>query len=129
MRKYFLLIIAFLVFMSCDPLFHDDFIIPNKCSEKIKVSIKYYAGNDTTFEIQPESECLFYSEEWVGGASRIEKIDYLFEDIVVQKGDAVSVVDYTKHDVWEKENVESSRRHRYYTDVKYYLYITPDDFE
>jgi hypothetical protein len=129
MRKYLLFITALFVFASCDPLFHDDFIISNKCNEKIKVSITYYTGIDTTFEIQPESECLFYSDEGVRGVSRIEKIDNLFEDIVIQKGDAVSAIDYTKHDAWEKENVESSRRNRYYTDVKYYLYITPDDFK
>jgi hypothetical protein len=124
-----LIVLVSLTLVSCDPLFHDDFIIVNNCREEMQVSITYHDTKKQNFIVNPLSEFLFHSEEWVGGVSKIESIDYLFTTIIVKKGEAISNKDYVSHTLWTKENVPSSRRNQYYTNVKYYLIINPEDFE
>ena len=115
--------------MACDPLFHDDFIVENKCSQNIDVSVTFHSGNIQNFVVSPKTEYLFHSKEWVGGTSRIENIDYLFSSIIVKKEDSVSSVNYADHHFWEKRNVKESKRSAYYTDVKYYLTVDSEYFE
>lgn len=128
MKKFFLFFFTLIVFISCDPEFHDYYIISNKCNEKIEVDVTFSSGSNKYFEIQPNSESLFHTEEWIGGKSNIEIIDSIFENIVIKKGDSISPLNYANHTLWEKVNIESSRRNRYYTEVEYYLYVNPDDF-
>ena len=129
MKRNIILFIILFFIVACDPLFHDDFIIVNNCSQNIDVSIIFYSGNNQNFVIPPQTEYLIHFEEWVGGASRIETIDRIFKTIIVKKENSVSNVNYANYHFWEKKNVENSRRAKYYTDVKYYLTINPKDFE
>jgi hypothetical protein len=115
--------------MSCDPQFHDDFIIVNKCNEDINVSIFYQNGNEQNFIVKSQSEYTFYYSEWVGGVSNEEDIDYIFREITITNDSVVSKANYADYHLWKKENVEDSKRAMYYTNVKYYLIITPKDFE
>ena len=125
MKRNILLLITLTFLASCDPLFTDRFFISNSCKEKIDVNVTLYNDSIEAFEIVPGSEYLFYIDEWVGGVSEIEKIDFLFKNVTITKGDSVSQKNYANHSYWKKINVESSHRLRYYTEVKYYLYIKP----
>lgn len=116
-------------FISCDPTFHDDFIIVNNCNEDINVSVIYKKGNEQNFIVKSQSEYTFYYSEWVGGASNEEDIDCIFQEITITKDSVVSKANYADYHLWKKENVEDSKRAMYYTNVKYYLIITPKDFE
>jgi hypothetical protein len=128
MRRIIFILIA-LFFISCDPTFHDDFIIVNKCNEDINVSIFYQNGNEQNFIVKSQSEYTFYYSERVGGVSKEEKIGYIFQEITLTKDSVVSKANYADYHLWKKENVEDSKRAMYYTNVKYYLIITPKDFE
>jgi hypothetical protein len=129
MKKIIVLIVA-LVFVACDPLFHDDFIIVNNCNDDINVSVIYRKGDKQSFIINPHSECTFFYDEWIGGGvSKVEKIDYIFKEIVITKDSTVSIINYVDYRLWRKENLESSRRNAYYTKVRYYLTVNPEDFE
>jgi hypothetical protein len=127
--KNIIFTITLFVLFSCDPTFHDDYIIVNKCDKTITVNVTFNNGNNKQFEIQPSSEYLFYSDEWVGGKSRIEEIDMLFKTIVIIKENSSSLINYANHKLWEKQNVDGTCRSNYCTDVKYYLYIYSKDFE
>jgi hypothetical protein len=131
MRKYVLFFIALVLSISCDPEFHDYFIISNKCNEKIEVNVTFNTDTNSkkTFQILPSSEYFFYSEEWVGGKSNIENIDLIFKEIVIKKGDSISHINYASHKYWEKDNIESSRKWSYYTEVNYYLYVKSEYFK
>ncbi|MDR3046791.1 MAG: hypothetical protein LBU51_04135 [Bacteroidales bacterium] len=65
-KKSIILLIA-VFFASCEPLFHDDFIIANNCDEDIYVSVTFYNGQDTIFVVNSYQEYPFYYSEWVGG--------------------------------------------------------------
>jgi hypothetical protein len=128
--KYlFYTIISMLLFSSCDPLFHDDFIIVNNCNEAINVTWKAHSGNSHSFVVLPSNDTIFLYSEWIGGHSNIEYIDNAFEYITVEKNGHISTIDFTNHTMWYQENVESSKHFAYYTHVKYYLIIKPEYFE
>jgi len=128
MKKTLIVIILF-IFVSCDPLFHDDFIIVNNCNDDINVSVVHEKGNEQTFTVKALSEYLFFEDEWVGGASKVEKINYIFQEIVITKDSTISKINYVDYHLWNKEDVKSSKKFAYYTNVKYYLPINPEDFE
>jgi len=129
MKKNIILLITLFFFVSCDPLFHDDFIIVNNCDKDISVSIVFSNSETQNFVVEYQTEYLFHNEEWVGGKSQIEKIDRLFKTITIKKGEIISNINYANHQLWKKENVESSRKNQYYTNVRYYLIVNPEDFE
>ena len=129
MKRNIILFITTLITVACDPLFHDDFIIKNNCDKTIDVHIVFYSNNDTVFQVEPFSEYLFYYDEWVGGHSDIEKVNRIFKKINVTKNGVVSKINYVDYNLWLQKNVESSRHNFYYTNVKYYLTINPEDFE
>jgi len=118
-----------LTLASCDPLFHDDFIIVNNCNEDINVSVICTEGNEQNFMVPAQSEYAFYTDEWVGGVSELKKINYIFKEITVTKDSMISKINYVDYTLWQQEPVESSRRIFYYTDVKYFLPVNPEDFE
>ena len=127
--KLITVMLMILAFTSCDPLFHDDFIIINNCNEDINVSVTYQAGDKQNFIVSSLSEYTFHDNEWSGGVSQVEKIDYIFQTIDITKDSIASKINYVNYRLWRKENVESSRQFTYYTKVKYYLTINPKDFE
>jgi predicted double-glycine peptidase len=127
--KKTLILIFYIVCTSCDPLFHDEFIVVNNCDSDIHVTVLFKNGNEQQFDVEVDSEYLFFTDEWVGGISYPMKINNIFEKIIVMKGDTISNRDYGDYNLWEKENVDSSKRACYYTFVKYYLYVNMKDFE
>ena len=129
MKKIVKMALIALILTSCDPLFHDDFIIMNNCDEYINVTIIFANKDEKSFKIKPRTEVLIFSEEWVGGKSSPEKIDYIFKEITVSCNDNTSKINYVDHKLWKKEDIKSSKRFAYYTDVKYYLYVNLEDFE
>ncbi|MDR0828846.1 MAG: hypothetical protein LBN95_01880 [Prevotellaceae bacterium] len=127
--KILFIIELILILCSCDPLFHDDFIIVNECNDNITVEIEDYNQNRDTFNLYANQDTIFYFNEWAGGYSQIEYISKLFSSIRIKKNNIYSQINYNNYQLWVKENIESSKHNAYYTRVRYYLYIKPEDFE
>ena len=128
MNKITILLVGLFI-VSCDPLFHDDFIIVNNCDDDVNISVIHQNGDEQLFDVRSHSEIIFFSDEWVGGKSNSEKINIIFKIITVTKDNIVSKINYVDSSLWRKENVEDSRRNKYYINVKYYLTIYPEDFK
>ena len=76
MKKLNIILLLFgaMMFMGCDPLFHDDFIILNKCSQNIDVSITYRSGDVKDFTVSPQTEYLFHPKN---GLEECQKLNLL----------------------------------------------------
>ena len=103
--------------------------IVNNCNDDINASVILQKGDELNFIVIAQSEYVFFYDEWVGGTSHKEKIDYIFKEIAIKRDTIISRINYVDSRLWKKENVESSRKYKYYTNVNYYLTVTPKDFE
>ena len=129
MKRIALLTLVVLTCISCTPLFHDDFIIENKCEEDINVSVFFEVGREQSFIVKAGSENTFFVDEWIGEESNPEKITDFFKEIRIMKEEVVSIINYAEYKIWKKEVLPDSKKYGKYTNVKYRLIITDADFE
>ncbi len=116
-----LILILFVLFISCDKIYYNQLYIVNNCNERVNISITDTWNNVDKFSVEANTTFMFNEGEGIAAPKGI--VEHSFVEFEVTKNGVKSKVDYQDFGKWiyvEKEN-------KYHSEL--YLPINPKDFE
>jgi hypothetical protein len=122
MRKIILTIEAlFILFISCDKIYHNKLYIINNCNELINISLTDTWNKVDTFSVKANSTFMFDEGKGIMRPKGIIKQGFV--DINIVKNGIKSKVNYQDFNKW----VYVEKEDKYHSEL--YLPVNPKDFE
>ncbi|GHU75214.1 hypothetical protein FACS189413_19810 [Bacteroidia bacterium] len=121
--KKSIILLAIIIFISCDRGFEEERYIVNNCNETIDVTIILWNDSENNFSVDSNNEFMYDKGRAAYGVSPHSKItkEYM-KNIIVTKGNEISKIDYVDVNKWIIIEVSDGV-------YKSYLPINPEDFE
>ena len=120
-KKIIVLIFA-LIFVSCDKLIDDDFIIMNNCSDEISVKVIVFTDKSYIFNVAANADTLFLTMGGIPRPKTSEMIKTAFKHIEIIKNGVSGKKNYINQGIWTYNKITEEH-------YKWYLIINTEDFE